>query len=172
MDSHLDYRKLYIQQQEELNALLAEKDRIEKRILTVRKHLQTLAEICENENIGIERSTEADYLLQHTNLADEIRTILKSAWPGYLQPKVIKADLKGLGRDLSEYQNAQSVIQTVLRRMAESGEVQEGTIPDGHDAGKKTYRIVGPENWNKKLSKYVDDGLSKYDPKRPTTKWK
>lgn len=139
-----DYRKTYETAQRELADLLSEQDRIGKRILTVRKSLQTLAELCEDEGLDIEASREAAYILENTNLADDIREILKSAWPGYLRPHVVKQNLEALGRDLSKYRNAQATVHMVLKRMTESGEVEEGTIPED---GKKTYRICQPGQW-------------------------
>ena len=136
-----DYGKSYAMAQQELSELLAEKDRIERRILTVRKSLQTFAELCDDEGVDIERSTEADWLLQNTTLADEIRTILKAVYPGYLRPNTIKSDLEKLGRDLSQYQNPQATIQMVLKRMVASGDVQEAIVPED---GKRTYRSSIP----------------------------
>jgi hypothetical protein len=145
-----NYRKLYAEQEAVLSDLLAQKEAVENKILMVRKHLQTLAEICQNEKIEIETSLEAAFLLENTNLADEIRSILKSNWPAYLRPNLVKGNLESLGHDLSRYQNPQSVIQMLLKRLAESGEVEEGTIPED---GKKVYRSSGPQTWNQPLKK-------------------
>jgi hypothetical protein len=182
MDAPVNYRTLYEQQQKTLAELLTQKEAVEHRILIVRKHLQTLGEICENENIDIEISQEAAYLIQNTNLADEIRGILKSVWPGYLQPRVVKENLEALGRDLSKYQNPQATITMVLKRMSESGEVQEGTIPE---TGKKTYRVCAPNQWQQlgaNLRKIADverevmremaHGFNNVTPRLDTTKKK
>jgi hypothetical protein len=133
-----DYVKAYEAAKQELDDLLNKQREIEKRMVVVRKSLETLAALCENEGgLRIEESAMASYLLENTTLADEIRAILKAAWPGYLRPNVVKANLVSLGHDLSRYQNPQATIHMVLKRMAESGEVQEGTIPED---GKKAYR--------------------------------
>jgi len=145
-----DYRETYQAAQRELAELLVQQQKIEKRIVTVRKSLQTLAELCEDEGVDVELSREAAYLLENTNLADEISVILKSVWPGYLRPHQVKRDLERLGHDLNKYRNPQATIHMVLKRMAESEEVQEGTIPED---GKKTYRITGPENWNRRSTR-------------------
>jgi hypothetical protein len=132
-----DYRKTYQTAQDELTELLTEKERIERRIVTVRKSLEMLAELCEDEGIDVERSREADYLLQNTSLADEIRAILRAVYPAHLKPSVIKAELEKLGRNLSDYTNAQATVQMCLKRMVQSGDAQEGTLPED---GKKVYR--------------------------------
>jgi hypothetical protein len=144
-----DYVKAYDSAKRELDDLLAKQREIERRIIVLRQSLQTLATLAESEGVQIEPSTVAAYFLENSTLADEIRSLLKSAWPGYLRPNWIKNNLATLGHDLSKYQNPQASIHMVLKRMVESGEVTEATIPDGPDAGKQTYRIVGPENWNK-----------------------
>jgi hypothetical protein len=148
-----DYRKAYESAKSELTNLLAKLKEMEKRIVLIRQSLQTLATLAESEGIEIEPSAEAAYLLEHSTLADEIRAILKSAWPGYARPHVVKQALELMGHDLSKYRNPQATIHMVLKRMAESHEVTEGTIPNGSDAGKKTYRIAGPEIWNRPIGK-------------------
>jgi hypothetical protein len=136
-----DYRTAYETAKQELADLLAKKQEVEKRIVVVRQSLQTLATLCEGEGVQIVPSRQASYLLENSTTADEIRMVLKAAWPGYLRPNVVKANLERLGRDLSQYQNPQATIQMVLKRMVESGEAQEGTIPED---GKKAYRLSSP----------------------------
>jgi len=138
--------------------LLEEQIKIEKRIVKVRKLLEHLAALCEDEGIEIEVSSEAAYLLENTNLADEIRHILVGAWPGYLKPNRVKADLEQLGWDLKQYKNPQATIQMVMKRMAESGSVQEAVSPED---GKKLYRAV-PMIPPMHLKKMSNDELVKY----------
>jgi len=134
-----DYRKAYEHARQELADLLQKQLETEQRIVVVRKSLETLAALCEDEGIEIETSVEAAYLLENTNLADEIRHILVGAWPGYLRPNKVKANLEQLGWDLRQYKNPQATIHMVMKRMAESGTVQEGVSPED---GKKLYRAV------------------------------
>ncbi|HEU0048092.1 MAG TPA: hypothetical protein VFQ43_10865 [Nitrososphaera sp.] len=138
-----DYRKAYDSAKQELADLLAKQQEVAKRIVVVRQSLQTLATLCESEGVEINRSIEADYLLRHSTLADEIRTILNSVHPGYLRPHQIKTALERLGLDLTQYQNPQATIHMVLKRMTESGEVQEAIVPK---EGKKTYRLAKPKS--------------------------
>jgi len=134
-----DYRKVYEHARQELADLLQKQLETEQRIVVVRKSLETLAALCEDEGIEIETSVEAAYLLENTNLADEIRHILVGAWPGYLKPNRVKANLEQLGWDLRQYKNPQATIHMVMKRMAESGSVQEGISPED---GKKLYRAI------------------------------
>ena len=136
-----DYQKAYESAKQELADLLAKQQEVERRMVLVRQSLQTLASLCESEGVQFDPSAEASYLLERSSLADEIRTILNAASPGSLRPNQVKCALERLGHDLTEYQNPQATIHMVLKRMAESGEVQENTIPQD---GKKTYRIAGP----------------------------
>ena len=136
-----DYQKAYESAKQELADLLAKQQEAERRIVLVRQSLQTLAGLCESEGVEFTPSTEASYLLENSTLADEIRTILKAAWPEFMRPRHIKFALERLGHDLALYQNPQATIHMVLKRMAESGEVQETSLPRD---GKKTYRLTGP----------------------------
>jgi hypothetical protein len=136
-----DYQKAYESAKGELAALLADEERIEKRKLELRKTIEVLAAICESEEVKIEPSQEAAYLLDNTTLADEIRMILRSHYPAWLRPHEVKAELERLGRDLSKYGNPQSAIHMVMKRMVESKEVQE--TQDGDQ--KQVYRC--PHLW-------------------------
>jgi hypothetical protein len=141
-----DYVKAYETAKKELSDLIVRHKEIEKRIVVVRQFLQTMASMCESGGMQVDPSPEASYLLKHSTLADEIRAILKSLWPSYLRPHTIKSDLERLGHDLTKYQNSQATIHMVLKRMTESGEVQEGRAPEN---GRKAYRITGPMIWHK-----------------------
>ena len=141
MTDSTEYQKAYESAKQELADLLTKQQEVQKRIVLVRQSLQTLAGLCESEGVQLDPSAEASYLLENTTLADEIRTILKAASPEFLRPRHIKFALERLGHDLTQYQNPQATIHMVLKRMAESGEVQEDTIPRD---GKKTYRLSGP----------------------------
>jgi hypothetical protein len=139
MESSNDYVRAYEKAKQELNDLLIRQKEIGFRIVVVRQSLETLAALSDSEGIQIEPSAEAVELLENSTLADEIRAILTPAYPAWLRPGIVKDELTKLGRDLSKYKNPQSTIHMVLRRMAESGEVQETTLPD---EGKKVYRCV------------------------------
>jgi DNA repair ATPase RecN len=151
MPQSSEYSKAYDRAKQELADLLAKQKEIESRIVLIRQSIQTLATLAESEGVDIEPSAEAAYLLEHSSLADEVRAILKSAWPAYARPNVIRDALQVMGHDLSRYTNPQATIHMVLKRMVESEEVIEGIIPSGPDAGKKTYRIDAPDAWNKAI---------------------
>jgi len=141
MTNSTDYQKAYESAKQELADLLAKQQEAERRIVLVRQSLQTLASLCESEGVELNPSIEASYLLENSTLADEIRRVLKAASPEWLRPRHIKFALERLGHDLAQYQNPQATIHMVLKRMAESGEVQEHTLPRD---GKRTYRFTGP----------------------------
>ena len=141
MSPSTEYRNAYESAKQELAELLARRQETERRIVLVRQSLQTLAGLCASEGVELEPSTEASYLLENSTLADEIRGILKVAWPECVRPRHVKFALERLGHDLNKYQNPQATIHMVLKRIAESGEVEE--IPF-HHTGKKTYRYNGP----------------------------
>lgn len=138
-----DYRKAYEAAQRELNDLLSDQQKLERRIVTVRQSLQTLATLCEEEGIEVKPSSDAEYLLEKSTLADEIRSILIAEYPGWQRPNVVKEKLERLGHDLTKYSNPQATIHMILKRMVEAGEAQETEWPPDK---KKIYRI--PRNGN------------------------
>ena len=137
--SSSDYQKVYDKARIELAELLTQQEQLEKRIVIVRQLIQSLATLCESEGIEVQASAEATDLLRNSAFADEIRVLLKSQYPGWMRPAQVRDHLVRLGHDLSKYQNAQSTVHMVLRRMADSGDVQETTLPTD---GKKVYRCV------------------------------
>jgi len=151
MTESSDYRKAYEAAKQELIDLLSQQERVEKRLVVVRQSIQTLAELCEGEGIDVDPSDEADALIDKSSLAEEIRTILQSQYPGWLRPSMVKQHLGRLGHDLSEYKNPQATIHMVLKRLVESGDVQETTTPDD---GKKIYRKP-PLVWTRSMQAHA-----------------
>jgi hypothetical protein len=126
-----DYRRAYEAAKQELADLLSQQEQVGKRLVVVRQSIQTLATLCESEGVEIDPSDEASALLGSSTLADEIRTVLSANHETWMRPAQVKSELARLGRDLSQYANPQSTIHMVLKRMAESGEIQEDTNADG-----------------------------------------
>ena len=134
-----NYRKAYEEAKKELSHLLSEQGQFEKRLIDVRKAIQALAVLCAGQGIEVDASDEAEALLAHSTLAEEIRAVLQARYPTYLRPHWVKAELQRLGHDLSNYRNPQASIQMVLKRMVDSGDVEERTKED-----KKEYRKSPP----------------------------
>src|ERR1039457_2792182 len=105
MNESSDYRKAYETAKRELSGLIANQERLEKRKVSLRKTIETLAALCESEGVEIEPSPEADYLRMHSTLSDEIRNVLKAHYPAALQPLQVKKELEALGHDLGKYSN-------------------------------------------------------------------
>jgi hypothetical protein len=139
MSSSTDYRKAYDTAKEELAMLIAAKDEIEKRIVIVRKSLESLATLCQSEDIAVGPSIEAAYLVQNTTIPEEIKKILKAEYPSWLRPHSVKAALERLGHDLTKYTNPQAAIHMALKRMVDAKEIEEGK--DSKD-GKQIYRCA------------------------------
>jgi hypothetical protein len=137
MESVSDYRKAYESAKRDLAKVIADQEVLEKKKLALRKTIEALAAQCEGDQVAIDPSPDAAYLLAETTLADEIRTILQAH--EWLRPHQIKIELEGLGHDLTKYENPQAAIQMVLKRMVESEEVYEKLDNDG----KKVYRRPG-----------------------------
>lgn len=126
-----EYKRAYETAKLELAELLVTQDRLEKRKLELRKTIETLATLCEVEEIEVDSSKEQEYLLENSTLADEIRSILRGYWGRKFRPNEIKSELTCMGHDLSKYRNPQASIHMVLKRMVESKEVLESTDAEG-----------------------------------------
>jgi hypothetical protein len=140
MASTSDYRKAYDSAKRELTDLLAKQEEIAKRTLVVRKSIETLASLCESEGVQVEPSVEATYLLENSNIADEVRAIFRVLQSKPLRPNEVMNEFAKLGHSLEKYQNPQAVIHMVIKRMVDSGELKESTDSDG----KKVYSSTKP----------------------------
>jgi len=129
-------RKTYEKYQRELADLLSKKALLDRTIIAVRQTLQGLAALCEAENIEIDASPEAEYLLETSALPDEILSVLRARHPGYHRATIIKQQLEKLGHDMSKYKNPLATIHMVLKRLIEADKVETGT----NEAGEKLYR--------------------------------
>jgi hypothetical protein len=138
MADSFDYRKAYEQVRSDLGNAIDERDRLDRKIATMRKTLTALAASCESEGIEIESSLEAEYLLENSTLPDEILSVLSMAYPRYHRATVIKEKLEQIGIDMSKYKNALATIHMILKRQIEAGKVEPGT----NAAGEKLYRAL------------------------------
>jgi hypothetical protein len=133
-----DYKTAYETAKKELAELIDTQDRVGKRILVLRESLKMLATLCDSEEIEIELSAEAEYLLEKSTLTQDIQKILKSEYPAWQRPSRIRSKLERLGHDLSKYNNPQAAIHMVLKRLAESP--NDPTEEIIQSDGKKAYR--------------------------------
>jgi hypothetical protein len=134
-----NYGRAYVAAHKELRDLLETQQRTEKRLLVVRKSIQTLRELCESEGISVEPSEEAADLIEQSTLSDEIRNILRANAGARYRPHQVKNELVKLGHDLSPYQNSQATIHMILKRMVTSKEVKEEIAPIDQ---KQTYQWI------------------------------
>jgi hypothetical protein len=135
-----DYDRAYEAAKRELADLLFQQEMIGKRLVLVRQTIQTLAILCESEGIKVDRSDEAAMLLEHTTFADEIRAVLSANHGTWMRPHQIKGELERLGCDLTQYKNPQATIHMVLKRIAESREIEQGSDSEG----KTVYMMPEP----------------------------
>jgi hypothetical protein len=132
-----ELRKAYKATQRDLDRLLSQQQKLEKEIVSIRKTLQELHSFCEFAGLQVEPASGA-YLLEKSELRDEIRSILIANYPGWTRPNQVVAELERIGHDLTRFSNPQASIQMVLKRMVEAEEAQETVWPPD---GKKIYRV-------------------------------
>lgn len=132
-------RRAYKAVERDLNRLLSQQQKLEGEIVAARKRLQSLESVCKAAGVRIESSPDAAYLLQKSELGDEIRSILIANYPAWMRPNQVLAELERIGHNLSEkLSNPQASVQMILKRMVEAEEAQEQIWPED---GKKIYRI-------------------------------
>jgi DNA repair exonuclease SbcCD ATPase subunit len=127
----------------ELESLLSDQERIEERILSLRKSMNALATLI-SQHEGKDKDF-TDYAaarlheLIDNSLTDDIHKIV-SASSHPLTASEIRQELKELGGSLAEHSNPLATIHSILNRLAESGRVKE-TVKAGKKAWDR-YRSI------------------------------
>ncbi|HEY5176204.1 MAG TPA: hypothetical protein VII95_11640 [Terriglobales bacterium] len=135
------YREAYEAAANELEALLEEQERIEGRILSLRKSMNALAQlIAEYEGKDV---SYTDYpnahrlreLLLHTSITADIRRIMTASGET-LTTSDVREELDKLGGSLAEQSNPLATINAILNRLQQQGFVVE-TAKDGRKAWQR-----------------------------------
>ena len=163
------FREAYEAAAMELESLLTEQERIEERILSLRKTMNALATLI-TQHEGKDKNF-MDYAaarlreLVDTSLTGDIhRILIASKHP--LTASEIRAELKELGGSLAELTNPLATIHAILNRLAESGRAHE-TVKDGKKAWERilrraeTFRNTGRLNKSRYGGRYGDPPVTK-----------
>jgi predicted nuclease with TOPRIM domain len=130
-----DYRKAYETATGELEKLLGEQEKMEKRVLALRKTLNVLSTLCQQEGMD---TTDLDRRYAHlmevveSSLTRDILQIVRNS-AGGITAAEIREELIKLGGSLAEHRNPLATIHAVLSRLTESGRVKE-TLKNGKKA--------------------------------------
>ena len=111
---------------------------IEQQISEYTTALRALAKVIEDKELGDSYLARLDAFSDKPGFLDAIRSILKLSDRARTPPEIKTLIQLGKRMDLTGYSNALASIHTTLRRMKESGEVEEVT----NDKGEKAYRLV------------------------------
>jgi hypothetical protein len=137
------YREAYDTAAKELESLLVEQERIEERILSLRKTMNALATlISQHEGKDKNFMDYAEARLRQTidtSLTDDILQIV-TASKHPLTASEIRDELKQLGGGLIEHSNPLATIHAITARLSESGRVHE-TVKDGKKAWERMSRM-------------------------------
>lgn len=130
------YRDAYEAAANELEALVKEQERIEGRILSLRKSMNALALLI-SEHEGKEGDFK-DYAsarireMIDAGVTDDIRKIMTASGQA-LTTSDVRDELNALGGSLAELSNPLATINAILNRLHEQGFVVE-TVKDGRKA--------------------------------------
>lgn len=130
------FREAYEAAASELEALLKQQERIEERILSLRKAMNALATLVsqheDKDKDFLDYATATLRKLIDTSLTQDIQRIISSS-PQPLTAIEIREQLKELGDTLAEQSNPMATIHAILNRLAESGRAKE-TVKNGKKA--------------------------------------
>lgn len=135
-DTSASFLRAYESARDKLASLLQQQEEIQSEIT----HLRALIESLE-KHLKVTSDPVAKEMLESMSLADEIREVLKSRYPAWFRPLEVKNELERIGVDLGKYNNPQSTVQMVLKRMAESQ--KDPTQQSSDKNGKIVYRCPG-----------------------------
>jgi hypothetical protein len=130
-----NYRNAYETAASELEALLADQEKRENRILALRRTLNVLSTLCQQEGIDttdLDRRYAELMKIVEGSLTNDIFKIVTSS-PTTLTASEIREELNKLGASLAEQSNPLATIHAILNRLVESNRVNE-TTKDGKKA--------------------------------------
>src|SRR5271157_2611949 len=115
------YQEAYRAAADELEALTREQERIEGRILSLRKSMNALTQLIV-EGGGEEPVGQ----IVDTSITEDIRKVMTASWPA-LTTSEDREELDKLGYDWAEKGNPLATINAILNRLTEQGYVKETT---------------------------------------------
>lgn len=130
-----DYRKAYEAAATELEAILQEQDRMVECILSLRKTMNGLSELIQQQEGSSDFTDHANARLQNileTSITEDIEKVVNSS-PNALTTTEIKKELEEIGSLLKGHGNPLATINAVVSRLTESGRVRE-TVKNGRKA--------------------------------------
>jgi hypothetical protein len=137
-----DYRKAYETATGELEKLLGEQEKLEKRVLALRKTLNVLSTLCQQEGMDttdLDRRYARMMEIVESTLTKDILQIVRNSAVGITAAE-IREELIKLGGSLAEHSNPLATIHAVLNRLTESGRVKE-TLKNGKKAWTQRLRV-------------------------------
>ena len=137
-----DYRKAYKTAADELEQVLAQQEQIEERVLALRKTLNVLSTLCQQEGLNTgdldRRYAELDKRIESSLTNDIYRIVSAARKP--LTTGEVREELNKLGGSLAEHSNPLATIHAILNRLVESGRAHE-TVKDGKKAWERMSRM-------------------------------
>jgi hypothetical protein len=109
----------------------------EQQITEYTNALRALAKVIEDKAIGDSYLARLDELGGKPGFVETVRSILRLAVKPLAPPEIKTLIQLGKKMDLTAYSNPLASIHTTLRRMKDSGEVEESV----NDKGEKKYRL-------------------------------
>ncbi len=141
-----EYRVAYEKAASELEALLTQQERIERRIFSLRKTMNVLSTLIEEET-GSSNLVDSFHAVTHrfvnsTLTRDIEKVVALSTNP--LTTSEVRDEINKLGNDLAEQSNPLATVNAILNRLGESGRVEE-TVKDG----RKAWKALSGPRWQK-----------------------
>ena len=132
-----DYVKAYEAAAAEFASLMGEQERIQVRIIALRKTMNLLAGLISQEDS--EFGEYADATVRQfidPTLTDDVLKLVSIA-PGAMTTSDVRDELNKLGGSIAVHKNPLATINAVLKRLVEQGRIKE-TVKDGRKAwGRK-----------------------------------
>jgi len=130
-----DYRKAYESAAKELEQLVQQQERTEDRILALRKTMNVLSTLCQQEGVDLseidKRHARLAQIIEGSVTEDILKVI--SAASGPMTTSEVREELNKLGGSMAEQSNPLATINAVLNRLTEQDRVKE-TVKDGRKA--------------------------------------
>src|SRR5262249_33563409 len=122
------YRKALEEALKELESLLKEEEKMQERMLALRKTINVLATLCEEAGEAFDfRGQASTRVMQvfNSTLTDDILKVVAAASPIPLTTSEVRVELNKLGGSLAEQKNPLATVNAILNRLTEQKKLTE-----------------------------------------------
>lgn len=161
-----EYRKAYEAASRDLELALAERKRVDGKILSLRKTLNVLSGLLEDDKKFQPNMRAIIDAIGKQSLTDDIGTAIAQA-KGPMTSTEIYQEVRKFSQAIEAHKNPLATVNTVLKRL-----VKQGTVEEVVKEGRKAWRSTPTLAFQNRLDDYYRTDQTADEPERWQSRWK